>query len=132
MKKQLNVVVGILLNDNKVLLNSRPDGKDMAGYWEFPGGKIEQNESSIDAVIRELYEELSININLGACRYLTSLEQDYDHAFVKLDLILISEWTGVLEAKENQQLLWQKINDETMVAPLLPTTEKIIEIMRNL
>ncbi|MDD3266806.1 MAG: NUDIX domain-containing protein [Burkholderiales bacterium] len=132
MKKKLNVVVGILLDGDKILLNSRPDGKDMSGYWEFPGGKIELGESNVDAVIRELYEELSINIGHDSCKYVSSIEQDYEHAFVCLDLVLVSKWSGVLRAKENQTLSWQSINNEITVGPLLPTTEKIIAIIKNL
>lgn len=132
MKKHIKVVVGILLDGNKVFMTSRPDGKAMAGYWEFPGGKIESGESNMDAIIRELHEELSIDVDQKSCKYLSNIEQDYEHAFVSLDLILIGAWAGNLEAKENQQLSWQSINNEITVTPLLPTTEKIIEIIRNI
>lgn len=132
MKKQINVVVGILFDGAKILLNSRPDGKPMAGYWEFPGGKIESGENNIDALSRELYEELAIYVNPEFCNYITSLEQDYEHAFVNLDLVLVKKWTGILTAKESQNLVWQNVNDEINVAPLLPTTEKIIEIIKNI
>jgi 8-oxo-dGTP diphosphatase len=97
------VAVGVLLRaDGAVLLADRPPGKPYAGYWEFPGGKIEPGESVEQALARELDEELHIRI--GPSHPWVVTEFDYPHAYVRLHFRLIREWSGEPHAAEGQNL----------------------------
>jgi len=87
------------------LLAQRPEGKPYAGYWEFPGGKVEAGETLLHALERELNEELGIKI-AGAYPWLTRLHI-YTHATVRLNFFRITEWQGELHGNEKQQLSWQ-------------------------
>lgn len=127
----INVCVGVLINKEKqVLLNSRPHGKVMAGYWEFPGGKIEAGESEFDAIKRELYEELGIDVI--SSHQIDEIMQEYSHGLVKLKIMQIDEWSGVATSKENQELKWQSLNEEVRLQPLLPTTTVILNKLKEL
>jgi 8-oxo-dGTP diphosphatase len=77
MEKVVRVVAGVLKIGNKVLLTSRPTSKSHSGYWEFPGGKIEENESVIDALIRELREEINVEVSSIDCEVLTHRIRHY-------------------------------------------------------
>lgn len=129
MNKIVNVVVVVLCNGDKILLNSRPIGKPMAGYWEFPGGKIEESETFVDAAIRELNEELGIIILDNDCKHIDTIYQDYEHASVCLEIVKVNNWVGDISALENQEISWQIIGGCIDVEPLLPTTKKIIDIL---
>ena len=124
------VAVGILLNsENRYLLGQRPEGKPYEGYWELPGGKIEQGESVFDALKRELQEELGIEIT--SSKELTVLEHDYPHAYVRLHVSIIRDWLGVPRGCEGQQLSWQKISEEgPSVEPLLPAAWPMLEQLK--
>ena len=111
-----------------------PSGKPYAGYWEFPGGKLEVNESIATALERELYEELGIRIALDKnhCHEIMMLEHDYPHAYVRLHVCLVDRWEGEPVGLENQELSWQKIvNSELTVTPLLPAAWPMIEKVRS-
>ena len=131
MAKIINVAVGILQQDNHVLLTSRPPDKSNAGSWEFPGGKIEQNEDSIMAVIRELNEELGIKVVAEDCVLIGNMEQNYEHSIVRLSLVLINLYTGIPQGLEKQNLYWQDRNSPCKLYPLLPTTIKILEVFQG-
>jgi 8-oxo-dGTP diphosphatase len=130
------VAVGILLGpDGRFLLNSRPAGKPHAGSWEFPGGKIESGESVIDALARELREELAIEIGTEAddCRQIAVVEHDYPHARVRLHPCIVTHWHGEPRPAEGQRISWQSLwDDETTVSPVLPATLPLIEDLRRL
>jgi 8-oxo-dGTP diphosphatase len=124
------VAAGILLDsEGRYLLGQRPEGKPYAGYWEVPGGKIEQGESVFDALKRELKEELGIEIE--SSEELTVLEHDYPHAYVRLYLRVVRDWTGQAQGLEGQELHWQvfTVSGDADVSPLLPATITIIEKM---
>jgi 8-oxo-dGTP diphosphatase len=125
------VAVGIILNDDQFLLAKRPPGKPYAGYWEFPGGKIETNETVHQALERELEEELGIRI--GQSHAWNMIEHDYPHAYVRLHLCLVKVWQGQARGLEGQELHWQTMRaiDLIAVEPLLPATITIIEMMRQ-
>lgn len=112
------VAVGILIrkSDDALLLSTRPDGKPYAGYWEFPGGKVEAGESIEEALRRELHEELGITIDSAAVWKVT--EHDYPHALVRLHWCKVTAWTGELEMREGQAMRWQQLPLD--VAPVLP------------
>lgn len=131
----VEVAVGILLKDQSfVLMAKRPSGKPYAGYWEFPGGKLETNEAIFAALERELYEELGIRIALEAahCQKIMMLEHDYPHAYVRLHVCLVDYWVGEPTALENQELSWQNIfSQDLTVTPLLPAACPMIERVRS-
>ncbi len=130
----VEVAVGILLKDQSfVLMGKRPSSKPYAGYWEFPGGKLEVNESITTALERELYEELGIRIALDKnhCQEIMMLEHDYPHAYVRLHVCLVDRWEGEPVGLENQELSWQNIfNSELTIKPLLPAAWPMIEKVR--
>ncbi|MGL5002838.1 MAG: (deoxy)nucleoside triphosphate pyrophosphohydrolase [Casimicrobium sp.] len=101
----------------EVLFAQRPEGKAYAGHWEFPGGKIEANESVQDAAIREIDEELGIHIR--SVESLTVERFSYPHAHVELFFVTTRDWSGEPQSKEAQAFSWQSPHD-IRVTPLLP------------
>lgn len=119
-RKHTEVAVGILLRGpavgGEMLLTSRPEGKPYAGYWEFPGGKLEAGETVEQALRRELEEELGVVI--GKAEIWKVTEHDYPHALVRLHWCRVTEWTGEFEMREGQQMQWQRL--PLTVSPVLP------------
>ena len=116
-RRHTEVAVGILIRaDGALLLCTRPEGKAFAGYWEFPGGKLEAGESVEQALRRELQEELGIMIDAAVPWRVT--EYDYPHALVRLHWCKVHRWQGVLEMREGQAMRWQQL--PLQVAPVLP------------
>lgn len=112
------VAVGILMQPNgDVLLAQRPVGKPYAGYWEFPGGKVEPGESILAALKREFVEELGIEI--VTAEPWCGVEYVYPHAHVRLHFYISHAWRGVPQSLEGQAFAWQ---GSVGVAPLLPAT----------
>ncbi len=122
------VAVGILIRSNgDFLMTTRPAGKAYAGYWEFPGGKLEANETVIEALRRELIEEIGVVIeDVGIWR---SSVVDYPHALVRLTFCKISAWTGQLHMRESQQFAWQSL--PVQVAPVLAGTIPVLQWLEN-
>ena len=120
------VAVGVLVQpDGRYLLAQRPEGKPYAGYWEFPGGKLEAGESVEDALARELHEELGIAVT--ACHRWHTLEHDYPHAYVRLFFCKVTEWTGEPHGREGQAFVWQSL--PASVEPLLPAALPVLELL---
>jgi 8-oxo-dGTP diphosphatase len=113
--------------DGGFLLGQRPAGKVYAGYWEFPGGKIERGELPLSALRRELHEELGIDIE-RAYPWLTR-DYDYAHAAVRLRFFRVVEWSGALQGRESQRFVWQS-PDAISVDPLLPANAPILRALR--
>ena len=112
------VAVGILQRaDGQVLFAQRPAGKPYAGYWEFPGGKIEPGESAPAALARELDEELGVRVT-AATPWLTQ-RHVYPHAHVELRFFRVTGWDGDIHPQEEQQVAWQ-VPGKYTVAPMLP------------
>lgn len=131
----VEVAVGVLCNqDFAILLGQRPNGKPYAGYWEFPGGKIETGETVSQALARELLEE--INIQISDSKEFMVIEHDYPHAYVRLHVCLIQDWQGDLRALENQRLQWvsrEELNsDQLPVSPILPAAGPMLEKLKEL
>jgi 8-oxo-dGTP diphosphatase len=119
----VEVAVGVLLQpDGHFLVTSRPVGKVYAGYWEFPGGKLEQGETVEQALRRELREELGITI--GAAQPWKVELVDYPHALVRLHFCKVFDWTGGLEMREGQMHAWQLL--PLQVTPVLPGTVPVL------
>jgi len=122
----VDVAVGILLRaDGSFLLTSRPAGKVYAGYWEFPGGKLEVGEGVQDALRRELQEELGVSIE-GALPWQVELV-DYPHALVRLNFCKVVAWKGELQMREGQSFSWEQL--PVRVAPVLPGTIPVLELL---
>lgn len=98
------VVVGILKRQDRVLVALRPEGKPYSGYWEFPGGKIEENESGEVALKRELHEELGIEA--VSTQFCFNHTHEYPDKTVFLEIWLVQEFQGDPHGKENQTLRW--------------------------
>ncbi|OJY57389.1 Nudix family hydrolase [Thiobacillus sp. 0-1251] len=112
--------------DGRVLLARRPAGKAYAGYWEFPGGKVEPGESLDAALARELHEELGIVVT-RACRWITRVFE-YPHATVRLNFFRVFEWQGTPHPHEGQVFSWQ-LPDAVEVTPLLPANFPIVKAL---
>jgi 8-oxo-dGTP diphosphatase len=124
----INVAVGILMKSNgDVLLGQRPEGKPYAGYWEFPGGKVEEGEDILDALKREFMEELGVQI--VSAQPWCGVEYIYPHAHVRLHFYISREWTGEPQSLEGQAFAWQ---GAVAVEPLLPATIPLIEFINQL
>ncbi|MCE2706606.1 MAG: NUDIX domain-containing protein [Proteobacteria bacterium] len=131
MAKIIRAVAGVLRKDNLVLMAQRPQDKSHAGYWEFPGGKIEADESTFEALIRELKEEIGVDVRTLHLTNLISITQSYPHGDVYLDVVLVNCWDGEVSGLEGQALYWQNIDQACVQYPLLLTTEKIFEVLRS-
>jgi 8-oxo-dGTP diphosphatase len=126
--ERIEVAAAVVFNDRgEYLLAERPHGKVYAGYWEFPGGKFEPGERPLDAVARELHEELGINVR-RAYPWLTR-DFDYPHAAVRLRFWRVVEWSGRLRGREQQRFTWQS-PDNVTVGPLLPANGPILRALR--
>jgi len=120
----VDVAVGVLIDaEGRFLLTSRPEGKVYAGYWEFPGGKLEAGESVEQALRRELNEEIGITI--GAVVPWKIELVDYPHARVRLHFCKVFDWRGDFEMREAQTMAWQQLPVE--VAPVLPGTIPVLQ-----
>ncbi|MEO7729229.1 MAG: Nudix family hydrolase [Burkholderiales bacterium] len=123
-RARIEVVAAVIFNrPGEFLLAQRPPGKPYAGYWEFPGGKVEPGEDAPTAIKRELAEELGIDVT-RAYPWLTR-DFNYPHADVRLRFFRVVEWTGDAHGREQQQLTWQSIKNIT-VAPVLPANGPIL------
>ena len=124
----IDVAVGLLMKPNgDVLLGSRPEGKPYAGYWEFPGGKVEAGEAVLDALKREFAEE--IGVQLLSAEPWCGVEHVYPHAHVRLHFFISREWQGEPRALEGQQLAWQ---GQLQLAPILPATIPLLQWLDQL
>jgi 8-oxo-dGTP diphosphatase len=119
----VQVAVGVLLQDDGAfLLTSRPPGKVYAGYWEFPGGKLEAGETVQQALARELHEEIGIAIE--DCTLWKIERVDYPHALVQLNFCRVTRWRGELQMREGQSFAWQQL--PVTVTPVLPGTLPVL------
>ena len=126
-KKLLLVAACALVDaDNRVLIAQRPEGKQLAGMWEFPGGKVEPGETPEETVVRELAEELGIETKTACLAPLTFASHGYDTFNLLMPLFVCRRFWGVPQAREHQALKWvrpNKLRDYDMPpadAPLIP------------
>jgi 8-oxo-dGTP diphosphatase len=113
--------------DGSFLLAQRPEGKVYAGYWEFPGGKVEPGEPLKEALARELHEELGIDVD-SAYPWIVRTYA-YPHATVRLNFFRVRAWRGEVHGKETQQLAWQRVSS-LAVAPMLPANAPVLRALR--
>lgn len=122
----VDVAVGVLLQgDGSFLLTTRPAGKVYAGYWEFPGGKLDAGESVEQALARELHEELGIEVDPGAVQRWREQLVDYPHALVRLHFCQLRSWRGELQMREGQRFRWERL--PVQVAPILPGALPVLQ-----
>ena len=123
----IDVAVGILIRpDGDILLAQRPPGKPYAGYWEFPGGKVEPDEPILAALQREFMEELGIEV-LSAQPW-CCVEHVYEHAHVRLHFYLSRQWRGEPQSLEGQAFAWQGALE---VTPVLPATIPLLDALSD-
>ena len=133
MRLLLVVAVALVDSDNRVLIAQRPQGKALAGLWEFPGGKIEPDERPEDALIRECQEELGIEVKAPCLAPLTFASHAYDDFHLLMPLYICRKWQGFVQAREGQALKWanpRALRDHPMPpadAPLIPPLIDLLE-----
>lgn len=121
----------LLDTDNRILLARRPEGKSMAGLWEFPGGKVETGETPEATLIRELHEELGIVTEAPCLAPLTFASHAYDEFHLLMPLYVCRKFTGIPMARENQQLKWVRavaLRDY----PMPPADLPLVPILQDL
>ena len=119
------VAVGVLLdNEGRYLMTTRPEGKVYAGYWEFPGGKLESGETVVQALRRELVEEIGILISEAHTVLWREQMVDYPHALVRLHFCKVTAWKGTLAMREGQAFKWVEL--PALVSPVLPGAQPVL------
>ena len=111
--------------DGRVLIAQRPEGKQMAGLWEFPGGKVEPGERPEETLIRELAEELGITVQEPCLAPLTFASHAYDGFHLLMPLYVCRRWDGIVTAKEHTRLAWVRAN-KLRDYPMPPADEPLI------
>ncbi|MDH4394651.1 MAG: Nudix family hydrolase [Limnobacter sp.] len=123
-RKRIDVAVAVVMRpDGTVLWGCRPEGKPYAGYWEFPGGKVELGETVWQALVRELHEELGITALEGGPWFV--IEHDYEHALVRLHLYRVWKFDGQPQSLEGQAFAWDSLQPASL-KPILPATEPLL------
>ena len=117
--------------DGRVLIAQRPEGKPMAGLWEFPGGKVEEGETPEDTIIRELREELAIAVTKPCLAPLTFASHNYREFHILMPLFVCRRWQGSPVAQEFQQLKWVRPN-RLREYPMPPADEPLISHLVDL
>lgn len=126
------VVAGALVDiDGRVLIARRPEGKKMAGLWEFPGGKLEPGETPEAALVRELREELGIDTSGSCLAPLTFASHEYDDFHLLMPLYVCRRWRGRIAAKEHSEIRW--VRPVQMSAyPMPPADVPLVSMLRDL
>lgn len=130
MKTVLVSAVALIDRDGRVLLAQRPEGKSMAGLWEFPGGKVEGGETPEAALVRELHEELGIETWNSCLAPLTFASHTYDDFHLLMPLFACRKWNGIVQPKEGQILKWVYPKDFSNY-PMPPADIPLIPILRD-
>jgi 8-oxo-dGTP diphosphatase len=129
-KTVLVSAVALIDRDGRVLLAQRPEGKSMAGLWEFPGGKVEGGETPEAALVRELHEELGIETWNSCLAPLTFASHTYDDFHLLMPLFACRKWNGIVQPKEGQTLKWVYPKDFSNY-PMPPADIPLIPILRD-
>ena len=127
----LVVAVALVDTDGRVLLAERPAGKPMAGLWEFPGGKVREGETPEAALIRELKEELGIDVTASCLAPFTFASYAYPEFHLLMPLYVCRKWSGVATAREGQRLKWVRpaqFDDY----PMPPADKPLVAMLRDL
>lgn len=126
----LVAAVALLDADNRVLLSRRPEGKHMAGLWEFPGGKVHEGETPEAALIREMQEELAIDTAASCLAPLTFASHPYEDFHLLMPLYVCRKWKGIVTPLEGQELKWVR-KQALADYPMPPADLPLIPILRD-
>lgn len=126
----LVVAVALIDRDGRVLIAQRPEGKAMAGLWEFPGGKVEPGETPEVALIRELREELGIDTWASCLAPLTFASHGYENFHLLMPLYACRKWQGVPTAREHANLKWAGVRDLPSF-PMPPADRPLLAVLRD-
>lgn len=132
MKLVLVAACALIDTDGRVLLTRRPPGKPMAGLWEFPGGKVEPDERPEDALIRELKEELGIEVREACLSPLTFASHSYDDFQLLMPLWVCRRWDGFVKPSEGQECTWvrpERLRDYPMPPADVPLIPSLVELL---
>ncbi|SNT62440.1 8-oxo-dGTP diphosphatase [Tardiphaga sp. OK246] len=132
MKMVLVVACALIDPDGRVLIAQRPQGKALAGLWEFPGGKLEPGERPEAALIRELHEELGISVKEACLAPLTFASHAYEDFHLLMPLYICRRWEGLAISREGQNLAWvrpNKLRDYPMPAADIPLIPHLIDLL---
>ena len=127
----LVVAVALIDPDGRVLIAKRPEGKQLAGLWEFPGGKVEPGERPEAALIRELHEEIGITVSEPCLAPLTFASHAYDGFHLLMPLYVCRVWQGTVVPLEGQSLAWVRPNDMGKY-PMPPADKPLVAMLRDL
>src|SRR5438477_2798125 len=127
----LVAAVALIDPDGRVLLAERPEGKHLAGFWEFPGGKVQPGETPEVALIRELAEELGIDVVASCLAPFTFASHAYPEFHLLMPLYVCRKWSGIVMAREGQQLKWVR---PTQLGdyPMPPADKPLVAMLRDL
>ena len=131
-KLTLVVACALVDADNRVLIAQRPQGKALAGLWEFPGGKLESGERPEATLIRELHEEIGITVKEACLAPLTFVSHAYDDFHLLMPLYICRRWEGDVVAREGQKLAWvraNKLRDYQMPPADIPLIPHLIDLL---
>jgi 8-oxo-dGTP diphosphatase len=126
----LVAAVALIDIDGRVLLAQRPEGKSMAGLWEFPGGKVEEGETPEAGLIRELHEELGIDTRASCLAPLAFASHSYPEFHLLMPLFACRRWKGTVVPQEGQKLAWVRPNDMRSYS-MPPADKPLIPILRD-
>ena len=131
MRVLLVAAVALIDADGRVLLAERPQGKSMAGLWEFPGGKVREGETPEAALIRELKEELGIDVTASCLAPFTFASHGYEDFHLLMPLYVCRRWQGMVTPREGQRLTWVR---PTRLAeyPMPPADKPLVAMLRDL
>ncbi|MBP6121748.1 MULTISPECIES: 8-oxo-dGTP diphosphatase MutT [Providencia] len=122
-KKHLHIAAGIIRNaQQQIFITERPDGTHMAGFWEFPGGKLEKGEEAEEALVRELEEEVGIIVTESQLFH--RVDHEFDDRFITLYFFIVSNWDNEPYGKEGQKSRW--IEQKDLVANEFPPANRVI------
>jgi 8-oxo-dGTP diphosphatase len=124
------VAIAMVDTDGRVLLAQRPEGKSMAGMWEFPGGKLEQGETPEEAIRREIKEELNVELCAHCFAPLTFVSHAYADFHLIMLLYMARKWEGIPMPTEGQQLTWKRPR-EMRELPMPPADVPLVSVLED-